>query len=89
MNEIDKRRAARDEARNTLEAYIYNVQESLETDDFIAVSTKEQREELSNVVENVSEWLRKNGDISTLDEFFEYKKTIQYIHVCLLFLLTS
>ncbi|CCJ28782.1 unnamed protein product [Pneumocystis jirovecii] len=79
LNEIDKRRAARDEARNTLEAYIYNVQESLETDDFIAVSTKEQREELSNVVENVSEWLRKNGDISTLDEFFEYKKTIQVL----------
>ncbi|KAG5519791.1 hypothetical protein PMAC_000064 [Pneumocystis sp. 'macacae'] len=79
LNEIDKKRVARDEARNALEAYIYNVQESLETEDFIAVSTKEQREELSNVVENVSEWLRKNGDMSTLDEFFEYKKIIQVL----------
>ncbi|KAG5439545.1 hypothetical protein PCANB_002120 [Pneumocystis canis] len=76
LNEIDKKRIVRDEARNILETYIYNVQESLETEDFIAVSTQEQREELSNVVQNVKQWLGKNGDVSSLNELLERKKII-------------
>ncbi|KTW27408.1 hypothetical protein T552_02387 [Pneumocystis carinii B80] len=77
LKEIDKKRAARDEARNLLEAYIYNVQELLEIDEFIAVSNQEQREELSNVVKSVSEWLEKNGDVSTLEELTERKNIIK------------
>ncbi|KAG4304334.1 hypothetical protein PORY_002309 [Pneumocystis oryctolagi] len=79
LNEMDKKKVARDEARNILETYIYNVQEFLENDDFIAVSTEEQREKLSNLVQNVKEWLVKNGDISTLSEFVEHKKSIEVL----------
>lgn len=81
LKEVDKKRAARDEARNVLETYIYNVQELLEIEEFIAVSTKEQREELLKTVENVSEWLGTNGEISTLNELVERKKVIEVLEV--------
>lgn len=81
LKEIDKKRDARDKARNILEAYIYNVQELLEIDEFIAVSTEEQRKELLDVVTSVSEWLEKNGDVSTLDELNKRKNNIEILEV--------
>ncbi|KAK6524866.1 lumenal Hsp70 protein [Arthrobotrys megalospora] len=57
FDEDDTTRAQREEARNNLESFAYRATDLLSTDSFVAVSTEEQREQLQNKINEVSEWI--------------------------------
>ncbi|KAM3422799.1 Hypoxia up-regulated protein 1 [Cercospora zeina] len=53
----DRARTARDEAQNVLESFTYSVRDFLENADYTAVSTKEQRNQISKLLEATKEWM--------------------------------
>jgi len=57
MDKLDRDRAAREEALNSLEAYIYRSRDFLEDELFGKVSSDEERKLLKEKLEAASEWL--------------------------------
>ncbi|KAF2216293.1 hypothetical protein CERZMDRAFT_81432 [Cercospora zeae-maydis SCOH1-5] len=53
----DRARTARDEAQNALESFTYSVRDFLEDAGYTAVSTKEQRNQISKLLESTKEWM--------------------------------
>ena len=68
MDKLDQNRAAREEALNSLEAYIYRSREFLEDALFQKVSSVEQRAQFKEKLEAASEWLF-SSDTATLEDF--------------------
>ncbi|KAK6346267.1 lumenal Hsp70 protein [Orbilia blumenaviensis] len=65
FDDDDTTRAQREEARNNLEAFSYRATELLSSDSFIAVSTEEQREQLQNKINEISDWIyTREADIA-------------------------
>ncbi|CAG8765363.1 10970_t:CDS:2, partial [Acaulospora morrowiae] len=59
----------REEARNSLESFVYRVQELLSDKDLIKVTTEKQRLELSSKASETSDWLYGEGEESSTEEF--------------------
>ena len=68
MDKLDKDRAAREEALNTLEAYIYRSRDFLEDEFFGKVSSDAERKSLKEKIEAASEWLF-SSDSATYEDF--------------------
>lgn len=68
MDKLDKDRAAREEALNTLEAYIYRSRDFLEDELFGKVSSDAERKSLKEKIEAASEWLF-SSDSATYEDF--------------------
>ncbi|KAK8086368.1 hypothetical protein PG994_001342 [Apiospora phragmitis] len=64
----DKSRRAREESLNQLEAFTYRVRDLLESESFVATSTKKERASLEKKAGEVSEWLYEDGADATRDE---------------------
>lgn len=62
LNDLDKERYARDEARNKLESFVYSASDYLEKEAVQTVSTSEERANLLQAVEEASEWLMINAE---------------------------
>lgn len=67
MDETDHRRRAREEARNNLESFVYNVQDLLSDQIVIKVSTEKQRKELTVKSTETSEWLYEEGEEAPIE----------------------
>ncbi|CAG8574514.1 8554_t:CDS:10 [Cetraspora pellucida] len=67
MDETDRRRQAREEARNNLESFVYNVQDFLSDQIVIKVSTEKQRKELAAKSAETSEWLYEEGEEAPIE----------------------
>ena len=63
VDEQDRVRKAREEARNSLEAFVYKTMDMLTRDDVIAVSSGDQRDTLQARLSETSEWLYDDGDL--------------------------
>jgi len=62
ISERDRQRRETERAKNTLEAYIYEVREKLSDDEeFIKHITDDEREKLVAELESSSEWLEGGG----------------------------
>jgi hypoxia up-regulated 1 len=62
---------------NDLESYIYNTNEKLESDSWIAVSTEEMRKELSELLKSTDAWLQEGGSDRKLKDFEEKLHALQ------------
>lgn len=54
MDATDRQRRAREEARNSLESFVYRVQDFLQNEEVLLVSTDSQRAELSSKLSETS-----------------------------------
>ena len=68
LDKLDQNRAAREEALNSLEAYIYKSRDFLEDSVFQKVSSKDERKSLKEKIEAASEWLF-SSDSATFEDF--------------------
>ncbi|KAG0057180.1 hypothetical protein BGZ83_001123 [Gryganskiella cystojenkinii] len=67
LDGIDAAKRAREEARNSLESFLYRGRDLLYKDEIIEVSTEEEREKLSESLSVNSEWLDDNEDAETTE----------------------
>ncbi|XP_075046721.1 hypoxia up-regulated protein 1 isoform X2 [Mixophyes fleayi] len=68
LTERDLAKHEREKAANSLEAFIFETQDKLEQKEFRKVSTEEQREEISNKLNQASTWLEDEGYTATTKE---------------------
>ncbi|KAJ1562471.1 Membrane-bound transcription factor site-2 protease [Nowakowskiella sp. JEL0078] len=68
MDLDDLKRRNHEEARNTLEAFLYSTKEFLYDDELELVTTEEQRDTLKNLLEITSDWLFDDGEGAQTDE---------------------
>lgn len=68
MDQLDQTRAAREEALNSLEAYIYRSRDFLDDELFQKVSSEDERTSFQEKLSAASEWLF-SSDSSTLEDF--------------------
>ena len=68
MDQLDHTRAAREEALNTLEAYIYRSRDFLGDELFQKVSSEDEQKSFQEKLSAASEWLF-SSDSSTLEDF--------------------
>jgi hypoxia up-regulated 1 len=74
MDDQDRRRRERDESRNNLESFIFNVRDKLDQSTFKHHSTEQERETLNTKLMEVSEWLYDDGELpSTTTEQYRSK----------------
>jgi hypoxia up-regulated 1 len=68
MDKLDRDRAAREEAHNTLEAYVYRARDFLSDDLFRRVASTQEHNSFKAKLEEISEWLF-SSEHATLEEF--------------------
>ncbi|KAK4225793.1 putative heat shock protein family 70 protein [Podospora fimiseda] len=73
----DRLRREREEILNQLEGYTYKIKDLIENEDFIAVSTPEQRAEIEKQTNDASDWLYGDGADATKEELKERIKSLQ------------
>ncbi|XP_018421665.1 PREDICTED: hypoxia up-regulated protein 1 isoform X1 [Nanorana parkeri] len=71
LTERDIEKHEHEKAGNSLEAFIFETQDKLKQDEFIKVSTKEQRAEISSKLRQVSGWLEEDGYQASTKELNE------------------
>jgi hypoxia up-regulated 1 len=86
MDKLDRDRVAREEALNSLEAYIYRSRDFLEDVIFEKVSSADERKLFKERLEAASEWLY-SSDSATLKDF--KSKLAELTYLPFLILLTS
>ncbi|KAF9300744.1 hypothetical protein BGZ74_007542 [Mortierella antarctica] len=65
LDALDAAKRAREEARNSLESFLYRGRDLLYKDEFIEASTEEEREKLIEALSTASDWLEDNEDAET------------------------
>ncbi|KAM8927977.1 hypoxia up-regulated protein 1 isoform 1-T1 [Pelodytes ibericus] len=68
LTDRDLQKHEREKAANSLEAFIFETQDKLNQEEFRKVSTKDQREEISSKLGQVSNWLEDEGYAATTKE---------------------
>jgi len=78
MDQLDQTRAAREEALNTLEGYIYRSRDFLDDELFQKVSSEDERKSFKEKLSAASEWLF-SSDSSTLEDFKSKLAELTYL----------
>ena len=75
----DKARYAREEALNVLESYTYYVRDFLSNEDYAAVSTEKQRDEISKLLDSTRAFMEDSSKVAKAkeDEFREKLKSLK------------
>ncbi|KAK8039813.1 hypothetical protein PG993_008224 [Apiospora rasikravindrae] len=73
----DKSRRAREETLNQLEAFTYRVRDLLDSESFVATSSKKERAALEKKAGEVSEWLYDDGADATREELKTRLKSLK------------
>ncbi|KAG0649047.1 Hypoxia up-regulated 1 [Hyphodiscus hymeniophilus] len=68
FDDSDRSRRLREEALNQLEGYTYHARDLLDNEDFVAVSTQEERTNLETKAKAASEWIYSGGSDATREE---------------------
>ncbi|RUS22279.1 hypothetical protein BC937DRAFT_89854 [Endogone sp. FLAS-F59071] len=77
MDAKDRKRRAREEARNNVESFVYRTQDWLYDDTVQLVSTENQREQLRERLSETSEWLYGDGEQAQTEEYVAKLKDLQ------------
>jgi len=77
MDKQDQTRAAREEAFNSLEAYLYRSRDLLEDELFLKVSTGAERSIFKEKLDATSEWLF-SSESATLEELKAKLNNLKY-----------
>eukprot|EP01100_Stratorugosa_tubuloviscum_P015705 TRINITY_DN925_c1_g1_i2.p1 TRINITY_DN925_c1_g1~~TRINITY_DN925_c1_g1_i2.p1 ORF type:complete len:899 (+),score=400.27 TRINITY_DN925_c1_g1_i2:41-2737(+) len=75
LNTIDENRRKLEEARNSLESYIYSSYEIIDNNDFIDFSTEQERQDILTKANELSEWLESIVETTVI----EYKQKYNQI----------
>lgn len=78
MDSLDKIRVAREEALNSLEAYIYRSRDFLEDEIFLKVSSVDEQKSFKMGLEAVSVWL-SSSDSATVEDFISKLSELTYV----------
>ena len=78
MDQLDQTRAAREEALNSLEAYIYRSRDFLDDELVQKVSSEDERSSFKEKLSTASEWLF-SSDSSTLEDFKSKLAELTYL----------
>jgi hypoxia up-regulated 1 len=68
FDDSDRLRRLREEALNQLEGFIYKARDLLDNEDFVAVSTQEERTSLETKAKDASEWIYSGGSDASREE---------------------
>lgn len=71
LREIDAaatRKAAREEARNSLEAYLYRIRDLVEDTNFVSASKNEERDLILKRADGLSSWIAEEGERAETSE---------------------
>ncbi|GAO50091.1 hypothetical protein G7K_4226-t1 [Saitoella complicata NRRL Y-17804] len=79
LDQLDRKRHAREEARNGLEAYIYGTRDQLDSEDFDAASSDSDKKVLQSVLDEVTESLYEDGDTATREELLERMRRLEKV----------
>src|SRR5581483_12067227 len=79
MDYSDRQRRAREEARNSLESFVYYVQDFLQNEEVLHVSTDSQRVELSSKLSETSDWLYGEGEEAQTSEFITRLSNLKFV----------
>ena len=79
MDYSDNQRRAREEARNNLESFVYHVQDFLQNQEVLHVSTDSQRTELSSKLSETSDWLYGEGEEAQTAEFITRLSNLKFV----------
>ena len=79
LDRAEQAKRHKEEARNVLEAYTYRVRDLLNggSTDFIAFSTEEERNKLSELLETTSSWLAEESDQADTAELNGKKEALE------------
>ncbi|GAA5930859.1 uncharacterized protein JCM15063_002480 [Sporobolomyces koalae] len=72
-----QRKLAREEARNTLEAYIYRVRDLLDQSSFISSSVESERKAIKELNDKSGDWLWDEGESAKTLELKEKKRDLE------------
>ncbi|CAN4110084.1 unnamed protein product [Withania somnifera] len=82
LKELDKKdeeRRRTAELKNSLEAYIYDTRDKLESEDFVKVSTSQERQFFIEKLDEVQEWLYTDGEDASAAQFQEHLDKLKAI----------
>ncbi|KAI8813136.1 Hsp70 protein-domain-containing protein [Cladochytrium replicatum] len=85
MNADDAARREREEARNTLESFVYQSKDLMYDDMIKLIATEKERETFKQLLDETSEWLYEEGEHANTDKLKEKLKAVQGNHRPLIF----
>lgn len=71
------RKLAREEARNTLEAYVYRVRDLLDQPTFVSSSVESERKAIRELNDKSGEWLWDEGESAKTNELKDKKRELE------------
>jgi hypoxia up-regulated 1 len=84
LRSIDREEAAKvrkEDARNTLEGYLYRVRDLLDESNlehpFMKCSKESERKEIAEKLEQTIAWLHEKGDIAETSQFYDKRNIIE------------
>lgn len=82
INKQETAKRRREEARNTLEGYVYRLRDLLEEDatsPFMKCSQERERESISEKVNEVYSWLHEDGEDAETDQYLTRRSNLESV----------
>ncbi|XP_015082431.1 heat shock 70 kDa protein 17 [Solanum pennellii] len=79
LDEKDEERRRTAELKNSLEGYIYDTRDKLESGDFVTISTSQERQSFIQKLDEVQEWLYTDGEDASAKQFQEHLDKLKAI----------
>ena len=78
MDQAEIRKVKREEARNSLEGYLYKLRDQIELPDFLESSTDNERNKLKEKLESATEWLWDSAETATMKDLKTRRNELEY-----------
>lgn len=79
LDKKDEERRRTAELKNSLEGYIYDTRDKLESGDFVKISTSQERQSFIEKLDEVQEWLYTDGEDASATQFQEHLDKLKAI----------
>lgn len=84
MQELDLKdalRREREDARNSLESFVYRTLDFLYDEVVETVASEEQREELREKLSETSDWIYDEGEHADTKAYIDQLNTLKYVYI--------
>lgn len=82
MQRAERSRQQREEARNSLESYLYRLRDLLDGNEeapFIIFSKESERTKMTDLLQSTSVWLNENGETADLLDLWSKREAIEWV----------
>lgn len=79
LNDIDRKRALTDKARNNLETFVIDMQNKVYADEYEKATTEEERTKITAVCSEISDWLYEDGSHADKEAYDEKFKSLKLL----------